>query len=87
MIAPPVQTRHLHQIKVDGAHQLRGRGVGHLQAGEQHVVANAVGSTQSGKALDYITGITDYLLQPICPLTLCTANRSSVRICFDRLGF
>jgi len=47
-IAPPVQTGHLHQVEVDGAHQLRGRGVCHLQAGEQHVVANAVGSEEYG---------------------------------------
>jgi len=50
-IAPPVQTGHLHQVEVDGAHQLRGRGVCHLQAGEQHVVADAVGSGEDAKEL------------------------------------
>lgn len=38
------QTWDLHQIEINRTHKLRGRGIGLFQAGEQHVIADAVGS-------------------------------------------
>lgn len=82
MIAASIQTRYLHQIEVDGAHQLRGRGIGHLQAGEEQVIANAMGSMGVSEEL-----LPDYPYRwPTILLTLCRGSRCSVRICAGRPG-
>lgn len=46
LITTSIQAGHLHQVEVNGAHQLRGGRVGHLQAREQHIIANAVRSVK-----------------------------------------